>query len=75
MRKVTKVEREIEEEKPINFVISLEDEGDKTSSPFSLVKDGDEFVLQGDKMQRFCESELLAILKEIQKLNPKQTKK
>jgi hypothetical protein len=69
MRKVKDVVREIEEEKPIEFVINLTD---GTSSPFSLVKDGDEFVLQGDGQQRFCESELLAIIKEIQKLNPKQ---
>lgn len=69
MRKVEKVTIV---EKPIEFEITL---ADNTTSPFSLLKDGDEWVLQGDEAQRFCESELLAILKEIQKLNPKQTKK
>lgn len=68
MRKVKEV---VALEQPKEFTIYLTD---GTTSPFILIRDEDEWVLQGDSEQRFCQSELSAILKEIEKLNPKDKK-
>jgi hypothetical protein len=46
---------------------------DGNQSPFTLIKDEGEWVLQGDAEQRFSASELRAILQGIDNLN--RTKK
>jgi hypothetical protein len=53
-----------------DFVSTLQD---GTTSTFKLLIDSDEWVLQGEDIQRICESELTAILKEVQKLNQKSS--
>ena len=63
VKKVIECEPETAEKE---FTLELRD---GTSSPFTLVKDEGEWVLQGDEAQRFSQSELRAILLKIDTLN------
>ena len=63
VNKVTSDEPEITEK---TFRLELKD---GSTSPFTLIKDDGEFVLQGDSEQRFSQSELRAILGKIDSLN------
>ena len=69
VKKVTEAEPEVNEKE---FTLELRD---GSSSPFTLVKDECEWVLQGDADQRFSQSELRAILSKIDGLNGRKAKK
>ena len=72
MKKVKSVEDASPEVSEKGFSINL---SNGSSSPFRLVKDEGEWVLQGDSEQRFSQSELRAILSKIDSLNGRVVKK
>jgi hypothetical protein len=72
MRKVKSVKIESKNDERIVVVCTLTD---KSSSPFSFVKDDGEWVLQGDDRQRFCKSELKAMVNVMGKFSKGKTSK
>jgi hypothetical protein len=72
MKVVKKVTENQPESSQKEFALELRD---GSSSPFTLIKDEGEWVLQGDSEQRFSQSELRAILLKIDTLNGKKKTK